>query len=595
MSRGRWIWIALALLVLARLAVVASIGDVFGYGEEFVKGAAAKAMIDGLPIEHHRLAYGYHEGGGFAVTHLKALLFLVMGPSVLANKVAAILLAAVLMLVVVAFAREHLGHDDEEDRDRTSRRAAWIAATLFVLAPTNFVRFSLLSLGTHFEAQIFTLLVLHFTLRLTRRDTGRSSDAVALGLAGGFGLYFSLTILPALAAAALWIVLRRRGRVFGRETTWAVGGFVVGALPLWIMLSLIGKEAVVVGGHEATTGWSAFCSALGGIPGPILRARDPWVIVHAALFAVAIVWGAVACARRAHALVGATLALYALAYAISGFALAYDPDSKAAWFFLLRLVPFWLAATIFAAHGVSILWDRGGAWARGLAVLVAGVAVLNGARDLWGSCAAGRPSAPLENLAILARTKGYVFAEYFDKMHEHVGGDREDSVRVLGAYHEDPRRLLPALTQSLFDHWKDTPEAAVEYVRGRFGADARFALRGLGRVMHPGWIHDVPAAFARLETMPEDAREPLAEALGRTPLFPYFLERRLNEAVAQEVPERWRAAWLRGCGWRAHHTFPFRPDLADAFVASRPESERAALRAGLEEARETETIGSRAP
>lgn len=596
MTRRIWI-VAIAALVVARLLVVASLGDVFGYGEEFTKGAAAKALIDGLPIEYYKLAYGYHEGGGWAVTHVKALLFLVMGPSVLANKVAAILMCVALLAVVIAFAREHLLGSGEvahgevgRDASRVGALTAAVAAAFFVLAPTNFVRFSLLNIGTHFEAQIFSLLVLHFTLRVTRTADPRPRDLVLLGLSGGFGLFFSLTMLPALAVAALWLVVHLRARVFRAEGACAIGGFGLGAAPLWIMLALAGRGAILVGGHETTHGWSAIVGALRSLPAPILRSGDPWIVALATAYVAAIVWSVRAVRGRAHAAAGTMLALYTAAYALSGFALEYDPTARGAWFFLLRLTPFWLIGTLFAAHGVAVMWREGRTKMRVLALVITGIVVTSGVRDLVSSCAAGRPGALVENLGTLARTKGYVFPEYFDKMHEHVGGGRDDSVRVLGAYHEDPRRLLPALTQSVFDRWPATPAEAVAYCRERFGENAPYAWLGLGRVMHPNWVNDVPAAFTRLEELPEDAREPVAEALGRTPLFPYFLPRRLDEALAQDVPARWRDAWLRGCGWRAYHTFPYRPDRLEEFLRLRPAAEQVPLRTGAEAARRADSL-----
>lgn len=584
----RGLWIALLALVVLRLAVVACLGDVFGYGEEFTKGAAAKAMLDGLPIEHYRLAYGYHEGGGFAMSHLKAALFAVMGPSVLANKIAAILVAAAILAALVAFAREHLGRHDGDVVG--GERVAWLAAAFFVLAPENFVRFSLLNLGTHFEAQLFALLVLHFALKVVREERARTRDLLSLGLAAGFGLFMSLTLIPSLAVAAAAFVLSRRARVFGRETLVALGGFALGAAPLWTMLILAGKSVVVVGGHEATHGFDAFVAALASVPAPILRSDDPWEVVHGVAFVVFAAWGIVHHRRAAHGAVVALLALYTLAYAASGFALEYDPHARGAWFFLLRLTPFWLFGSLLAAHALVRTLESERLVRRVGAAAVVFVALVHGTRDLVATCGAGLPATPGANLARLARTKGYVFPEYFDKMHEHVGGTRDDSVRVLGAYHEDPRRLLPALAQSVFDRWPASPEDALAATRAWFGADAPAAWRGLGRVLLVNWSHDTTSALARVESLPEDTRGPLVEALGRGPMFPYFPLARLEELVARPVPDAWRPAWLRGCGWRAFHTFPYRPDRVEAWIASRPADEQTSLRAGADEARELDTI-----
>ena len=143
----------LALLVLALIAtravLVLSCADVFFYGEELGKGTAAKAILEGLPVAHYRLNYVYHEGGGFVVTHLKALAFLLVGQSLLAHKLVAIATSAILLVVGCMLTYEAFG-----------ARAARIFGVMFVLAPDAYLRFSLLSLGTHFEALIFVALVL---------------------------------------------------------------------------------------------------------------------------------------------------------------------------------------------------------------------------------------------------------------------------------------------------------------------------------------------------------------------------------------------------------------------------------------------------
>ena len=49
------LWVV-ALAALRALSIVA-LSDVFFWGEELEKGAAAKALLDGIDVAHHRLAY----------------------------------------------------------------------------------------------------------------------------------------------------------------------------------------------------------------------------------------------------------------------------------------------------------------------------------------------------------------------------------------------------------------------------------------------------------------------------------------------------------------------------------------------------------
>ena len=94
--RHEWLSWALAWCV-ARGLLLVTFADVFGYGEELEKACAGKAMLDGLPIPHHELAYHYYEGGGFVVSHLDALAFAVLGESLLAIKLVALGLGALLL------------------------------------------------------------------------------------------------------------------------------------------------------------------------------------------------------------------------------------------------------------------------------------------------------------------------------------------------------------------------------------------------------------------------------------------------------------------------------------------------------------------
>jgi hypothetical protein len=297
----------LVLLVVARALLVLSLSDVFYFGEEMGKGAAAKAMLDHLGVEHYKLAYGYHEGGGFVVTHLKAVAFLLVGESALAHKLVALFTTSVLLAVGWWFTREHFG-----------RAASWIFGLLFVFCPASFQRFSLLDLGTHFEAMIFIVLVLHFAFRIAFADgddareasalsqqpgtlvqqpgtlaqqpgtlaqqpsarAQRFRDHVGLGLSAGFGTYFSLQCLPAIACAGVCLLVAERQRIFNRFSTVALAAFAVGAAPLWWMMSKVGLAAIIVRGHEIGQG-TGLAEGLRDLFEPIVRHGDAldWLVL----------------------------------------------------------------------------------------------------------------------------------------------------------------------------------------------------------------------------------------------------------------------------------------------------------------------------
>ena len=127
------------------------------------------------------------------------------------------------------------------------RRAGVIFGVLFVLCPTSYLRYSLLSLGTHFEAVFFAALVLRNAARVTLDERPSHRDWIGLGFFSGLGLYFSLQTIPAIAAAGLWILARKRGRIPATGIGAVAAGFVLGGVPLWWMMSHVGMRADALG------------------------------------------------------------------------------------------------------------------------------------------------------------------------------------------------------------------------------------------------------------------------------------------------------------------------------------------------------------
>ncbi len=111
------------------------------------------------------------------------------------------------------------------------------------------------------------------------------------------------------------------------------------------------------------------------------------------------------------------LALFLAAYVSSGFAL--HPD--AAWFFFLRTTPAWIGCVLLFAGAVATLEEVGGR-ARAFGSAAFAVVLAVGVVDLGRLIADGRPSAPLENLRLLATRQGYDWSEYFDKLLPRLDG-----------------------------------------------------------------------------------------------------------------------------------------------------------------------------
>ncbi len=556
----------LGLLVLTRAALVLSCADVFFYGEELGKGTAAKALIDGLPVSWLQRNYGYHEGGGFVVTHLKALAFLCVGENVLAHKLVALLTTSLILIAGWRLALEHFGPI-----------AATVFALLFVVCPGPQLTFSLLCLGTHFEALLFIAIVLHLALRIGKADAPRARDLFCFGLAAGFGVYFSLLTVPASACAALWIAFHRRARVLGKEALAAIAGLAVGAAPLLWSVAQIGMLAIKPAPQTARPR-TGVGDAVGGLLQAFVHAGVPGKLATVA-FAV---FGSIALVRsRPARLLGAWLLLYLGLYLASGLA-----TENTSWFYFLRLVPFWFGGLLLFGAGIACVgerWRKIGWFAQ---ILLFGTGLV----DLWGMVADGRPFALAADVRLLVRTQGYDYSEYLDKFLEHLPKDDALRVSVVKHFREDPRTLAPELARSLLGRPTSGLTESIDGWRRAWGEGWELGLTGFGVAVDPTYGHDLARGFQRIEEQPETIRGALAESLGRIALGLKYDEEKLRAAAEFPVPPELRAAYLRGGGWRLYKLHRLRPDRAVAFLETLPDDARAEFERGWRDAAETYTL-----
>jgi hypothetical protein len=654
--------ILILLLLAARACLVLSLSDVFFFGEEMAKGTAAKAMIDGLGVPHFMLNYGYHEGGGFVVTHLKAVAFLLAGENLVAQKLVALLTASTLLAVGWWFASEHFGGV-----------AGWIFGLLYIFGPAAFQRLSLVTVGTHFEATIFVVLILHFAFRIAfaenrSRETsaavsnksagatafvegrprqgassfetkgsiaGASSmpssgtsttsiaarrrffDHVGLGLSAGFGLYFSLQSVPATACAALTLIAVERKRVFSRATAIALAAFAVGAAPLWYMMSQVGMAALVVRAQGLGQG----ASLADGVrvlfePLSLHGSAIDWIVL--ALFPLAIALGLGALWRAAHHDGSASshelrsnaplasprsaldpeianrkamillgyCALFLFLYLTSGYAAGLYGH----WFILLRISPLWVVGIlIIAAASRPLSTNAFPTMCRIYAGVVA-VLLLSGAIDFVRVVAEGRPSEIASNARLLATTKGYNFSEYLDKFVHHFEASEDAKIAVLRRFQDEPELLLPSINHSLFEKSTLPLEDVLAISRRAYGDLWLESLKGLGPYLRASNGYDLAAEFAVIARAPADTQVALAEGAGRTGLGLKIWPERIEEEIRSPIPAQWRAAFLRGTGWRIHQINRLWPERARAFIAHESPADQAPLREGFEAALAANTL-----
>ncbi len=576
----------LLALVVARSALVLSLSDVFFYGEELAKGAAGKAMLSGPGIEHHRLAYHYYEGGGFVFSHLDALAFLLLGPSLLALKAVALGWSALALAGGWSLARRAFGG-----------AGAACFGLLVVLAPASMQKLSLLALGIHLEACLFVALVLLLLVRIAV-DGERSARAFGLlGLAAGFGIYFSFQLVLTAAFAALVLLVRAHRELLGRPGLALLIGFLVGLLPCLWMASRVGAQLLDIHGD----------SLLGSVQGPLQRhaafaaslfeGRPP-VELAALLLRLCLPVAGLAFllrageeprVRLAAGLIAGYLALFLAAYAASGFAVG--PVYH--FFRLNRLSQVWWLATLLAGGGLGRALWVGSALARCAAA--AGIVALAalGARDLVRTASEGVGESWRSSLERLARTPGYAFLSYLAHARAHFGATVEQQVRVALRLDDDQStRLRADIGSSIVSKEAHSLEEALELIEHLDPDGWREIALGLG----PLWaeLHGslVEGRLGAIASAPSEVQALLLEACGRFGSGPYSAEAALqadiDAALAATAPE----AWFEGLGWRGQRMqvsrqggatwpgFVLTPSAARAFLERQAPAAREALLRG---------------
>jgi len=582
------------LLIFARGALLLSFGDVFFFGEELEKATAGKAMLDGLELPHHQLAYHYYEGGGFVISHLKALAFMLFGETLFANKAVALascmgVLAAGWWACGVAFGAS------------SSR----FFAALYVFAPATVQKLSLISLGIHHEACVFILLALGLSASLMERQSPRS--AAALGLCLGFGVYFSWVVALAAAACSLSLVLRWQKRVQLKCLAAVFGGAFLGALPLLLMFSIVGTSVFDIHGTGLASASQASLSetlrsffrsiyldgALGGVAGAIAW---PVAVIAAIILGLKRTDVPEAGWSRSFRLHLTFVVIFIAAYLSS----AFVQGAVYHFFLMLRLVPLWAVGVALMAAVLGRGWDDGG---RDSPVVLCGFGVVAlGAFGLYGAAAEGRPGELKRNWAELQGERGYVYPSYFEKLIPHIDGGQTERLKVLLGFEEDRSAMLrESIASELFRRQGDSLEADYSACRALVESiePGRFPeyQRGLGPLLFAWLGGDLRSGLQALQAAGADA-EVLSEALGRTghgvrsnrgdPSLEGALGLLIEELQFVEGSPG-ATAYSRGVGWRLHWILcrsvykPWR--AADVYDAA-PEALRASTQAGFEAARE---------
>lgn len=503
--------IALLLFAVTRALFVAAMGDVFVYGEELDKGFVARCLLGEVDVPYARLPYHPYEGGGFVASHGKAAAFAVMGSSMLAQKVCGLLWGLAVVAATVALLHRHGGGG------RASASAAALGGAFLVLGPDFMQRSSLLHLGIHYEAILFIALVLDLGLRAAEVPRGERVSArllAGLGLAAGFGTYFSYQVpLAVLTVAGLFLV-RAPARLVAPPL---VLGTLLGLTPLGLMYLATGREIFDLHGQQLGAAQADLLTSLHrGLFGGFGLAA---VLIGAAS-AIAGSFAAPPSGARMRAVLalGGFALLWCVAAAATG--LWSLPEGPLHWFLLLRTAPLvWsllVLAGLLAGPALALTdlerMTPPAKIARSTAAILVGIGLIHTARIVDEGTLSRAP----ENLRFLASLRG-----------------------------DDPRGAMVKLGARL-EAGRDTADGAVEAeVVGRF--------LSVEDPPSPGLLTDLVAGVTQATSAPPGAL--LSEL----------------RAVAGDAPETERAI-REGLGASVfHHAYPGRlrealddPDLEPA-------------------------------
>jgi len=187
--------------------------------EELHRGTIARELGVGpkVPLWDH-LADPY-SGGSLIVGLAAAPLFLALGPRLIVLKLVPLAVSLLtLALLVMLLDRYH------------SRRAAWVGATLFVLAPPFTTQLSFLAMGYHTESIVFSALLMLCWARALEHPERRRGP-FWLGLVAG--LAFSFTYITALTSLGCLVCSRALLRREGGSLRKLAVGLVMGLAP-WV-------------------------------------------------------------------------------------------------------------------------------------------------------------------------------------------------------------------------------------------------------------------------------------------------------------------------------------------------------------------------
>ncbi|MBC8451398.1 MAG: hypothetical protein H8D72_01685 [Planctomycetes bacterium] len=579
------------LLIVTRLFVATVSSEPFERGEEYVRGSAALALTGGLldginaelealdeaPVGYEALFYHAYEGGGFVHALLTVPAFALFGPSLLAHKVVAIGFELFVLLAGFLLAREVFG-----------ARAGIPFCLLWIFSPLAFQEIAPLNLGIHYQALLFQFGVAALGLGVLRG----APRPFALGVLGGFGLFYNYQLAPLIGLLALAFLLGRclDAKGWGR----LIAGFAVGGLPLWYMLAATGSAMFDIHGQQLGDEGVQSASLV-----EVLRNFGRALGPRGALQATGLTALAVFAARRgpraARLLFGYVL-LFALLIPFTGFLSANFDYSFGA----MRYAPLFGFTTVLAAGAVSLLPLR--AAGPSLSVLV-----LAGLSSTLATANTG--DGPAAGFERIASTRGTDFGDYFSKLQrrfpERLSADPSAAMRALAHVGGAPRlEVLTAATRAITHKQKEPLEVLVPQLQAAFPGEWQLALGGLGAWAMRGSRGELFVGQRKLRQqllkLPREARRDVPadelvdsalEGLGRFGTGAFPTTENLRGELDQMRDRAIRGSVYLGHGARLYHALCLAPSRLETLLEGRNPELQERIRTGFERERLARELG----
>lgn len=222
---GFLIAIIVSIFLFLRLSIIFTGFEKISHAEELISGSIS---IDLIQPKFNIIEY---QGDNYSPsTLLSAFLilpaFLVFGYSVFSVKIAMLGVFTCLLILLFKFCDRFF-----------DRKTALIAAFLFIFSPPMYTVYSLLNVGYHHWAGLFTLLQYFILFRICFEE-GKSTDYPLLGIVSGFGLYANYSVFYGLITIIVFCAAFFRKAFSIKNLSLLLFGFLIGFLP-WIYYNIL--------------------------------------------------------------------------------------------------------------------------------------------------------------------------------------------------------------------------------------------------------------------------------------------------------------------------------------------------------------------